>query len=109
MTYQYTPHTTTLHKTHISYNTKHIQTKSHTTHSTYRHHIQHVAHTNNITYITSAYNITLQRSNLSDIVILTIARCVAFLHTYIQFSRLRRLGCRYLFGGFSVLSVRTSI
>ena len=39
----------------------------------------------------------------SDVVILTIARCIAVIYFYLQFSSLRKLGSKYLLGMFLIV------
>ena len=40
----------------------------------------------------------LQDTKSSDVVILTITRCIAVTYFYLQFSSLRKLGSKYLLG-----------
>ena len=41
----------------------------------------------------------LQRILSSDIIILTVTRCMAIIYIYIQFQNLRQLGSKYILGG----------
>ena len=46
----------------------------------------------------SGFLCTVQDTKSSDVVILTITRCIAVVYFYLQFSSLRKLGSKYLLG-----------
>ena len=51
---------------------------------------------------------TVQDTKSSDVVILTITRCIAVIYFYLQFSSLRKLGSKYLLGIAGLFTVFSS-
>lgn len=43
----------------------------------------------------------LQKTHSSDMIILTVTRCMAIIYIYFQFKNLRQLGSKYILGQYS--------
>lgn len=48
--------------------------------------------------LASDFRLFLQQILSSDIIILTITRCIAIIYIYFQFQNLRQLGSKYILG-----------
>ena len=55
------------------------------------------------------FNFSLQDTKSSDILVLTITRCLAVMYIYLQFRNLRKLGSKYLLGKRFFFTHKTTV